>query len=253
MGSVLRMRTIVGLLRSLAIYHGQFHRKRALRRFYRSIIIPGDLCFDIGAHLGNRSAAMLSAGARVVALEPQPAFLKFLQKFFASDRMTVLGLGVGATTGCLTLNVSSRHPTVTTFSREWIASVENTPGFRSVEWDETLNVEVTTLDRLIDQYGEPQFCKIDVEGMEAEILFGLNRPLPLLAFEYVPAALSVARACVARLEELARYRYNLVTGETHQFVVEEWVEADILLDMLPAIAAEGRSGDIYARLVANEG
>ena len=34
---------------------------------------PGDLVFDIGAHVGDRVAAFRRLGARVVAVEPQPA------------------------------------------------------------------------------------------------------------------------------------------------------------------------------------
>ena len=65
--------------------------------------------------------------------------------------------------------------------------------------DSKVQISVTTLDALIDEFGAPAFCKIDVEGMEAEILQGLSSALPLIAFEYVPAALPIAQACLDRL------------------------------------------------------
>ena len=37
----------------------------------------------------------------------------------------------------------------------------------SPERNQAVEVGVTTLDRLIEEYGVPSFCKIDVEGFEA--------------------------------------------------------------------------------------
>nr|HMT20580.1 hypothetical protein [Promineifilum sp.] len=60
-----------GVLRSLAIYYAP-GRVRRLTHFYTPFIRPDDLCFDVGAHVGNRIAAWRRLGARVVAVEPQP-------------------------------------------------------------------------------------------------------------------------------------------------------------------------------------
>ena len=45
--------TWLGLLRSLVIYHNPV-RTGPLRRFYRDLLRPGDLVFDVGAHVGTR-------------------------------------------------------------------------------------------------------------------------------------------------------------------------------------------------------
>jgi hypothetical protein len=45
-------------------------------------------------------------------------------------------------------------------------------------------VNVATLDSLIDEFGVPDYAKIDVEGFDLEVLRGLSRPIPLLSFEY---------------------------------------------------------------------
>lgn len=242
------VRAALGLIRSLAIYHGRPWRKRRLHRFYQPLIGPGDLCFDIGAHVGNRAGAMLGCGASVVALEPQPLFLSFLRRFVRSDRLTILGKAVGAAPGELTLYISSRHPTVATLSPDWLKIVGASEGFEKVAWDRSARVEVTTLDALIATYGPPRFCKIDVEGMEMDILNGLSRPIPLIAFEYLPAALDLAFGCLERLDGLGRYSYNLVAGEDHFFASPEWLSSTALREIVPGLAGDGRSGDIYARL-----
>ena len=52
--------TAIGVTRSMLIYYGQPWRRRQLRRFYRELVSPGDLVFDIGAHVGSRSRTLIS-------------------------------------------------------------------------------------------------------------------------------------------------------------------------------------------------
>jgi hypothetical protein len=74
-----RIDRLVGLVRSLAIYHAIPLRQRRPRRLSMQFVKPGDLVFDIGAHAGNRTRAFASLGCRVVALEPQPDFARLLR------------------------------------------------------------------------------------------------------------------------------------------------------------------------------
>ena len=76
MSSTRRASRAIGLLRSLAVYHGIPMRQRRLRRLYATLAAPGDLTFDLGAHAGNRTRALAAVGCRVVALEPQPSCRK---------------------------------------------------------------------------------------------------------------------------------------------------------------------------------
>ena len=69
----------IGLARSLAVYYGIPGRQRRLRALYGQFVRPGDLVFDIGAHLGNRTRAFAALGCRVVAVEPQPHVARMLR------------------------------------------------------------------------------------------------------------------------------------------------------------------------------
>jgi hypothetical protein len=102
---------------------------------------------------------------------------------------------------------------------------------------------------LIDRYGKPAFCKIDVEGAESQVLAGLSQPLALIAFETIPAMRSDTQAALERLKTLGDYRFNKVVGERHRFVWPDWKRADALLEDLDAQPSAEGSGDIYARLV----
>ena len=236
-----------GLLRSVLMYHGIPFRRRRLTRFYTQFIRPGDLCFDIGAHVGSRLRAWTPLGAQIVAVEPQPACMTLLRRWFGHRaQITLIEQAVGAKPGVAELLISSRTPTVTTLSPAWIAAVKKDKGFAGVRWNEPLPVPVTTLDELIARYGAPAFCKIDVEGYELEVLQGLSQPLPALSFEYLPACLDTARACVATLTALGPHVFNWSVGEAQCLRSADWLSAPEFLEQLEVEARTGRSGDIYA-------
>ena len=244
------LRQQLGLARSLVIYYGNPYKLRRMRRFYAALIRPGDLCFDIGAHVGNRLWAWTSLGAQVVGIEPQPICMRFLRRWYGKHpAVTLIEAAVGAVPGRQPLWISAQTPTVSTLSRRWIDEVQQAASFAHVRWAEGQAVEVTTLDALIAQYGEPHFCKIDVEGYESEVLRGLSRPLPALSLEYLPATPTPALDALVRLTHLGDYRFNWSVREEHKWQAAQWLTAEGMATILSRLPIDAPSGDIYARRV----
>lgn len=241
-------RFTVGIARSLVTYWRPF-RQGGLRRLYQPFIKPGDRVFDIGAHLGDRSVAFSDLGASVIALEPQPQVLPWLRRLVGRRDVTVVPEAVGAQVGELDLAISERNPTVSTLASHWrqgIGAANET--FRHVRWERRVTVPVTTLDALIARYGEPVFCKIDVEGFELSVLQGLSTPVRALSVEFVAGTLADTQACVRHLGTLGDYEYNAVFGEQRRWVFPQWQSADAVTNWLERGAGGASSGDIYARL-----
>ncbi len=243
------MRHLAGMARSLAIYYGNPWRLGRMARFYRQFIRPGDLCFDIGSHVGNRILVWSGLGARVVAVEPQPQFVALLRRLYGQrPTVAIRPEAVGDTSGHATLYVDPLNPTVTTVSRSWIQDVQRDPSFAGLAWEAGDETPVTTLDALIAEYGRPAFCKIDVEGFESSVLAGLSEPLPALSFEFLPITPDRAIACIERLVELGEYEFNWFRRETHQWELPVWQDAAAMAETLDQAAAQPDSGDVFARL-----
>jgi FkbM family methyltransferase len=238
-----------GVLRSLRIYYLDRKRSAAMVSLYGAFVKSGDLVFDVGAHVGNRIAAFRNLGARVIAVEPQPAIVKVLRLLYGRDRAVAIELqAVGRSAGTVNLELNLANPTVSTASRAFVQAADGAPGWEGQAWTRTIRVPVTTLDALIARHGMPVFIKIDVEGFEAEALAGLTRAVPALSFEFTTIARDVAAACIERCCALGYSRYNAALGESQTFVHPGWRSGREIAAWLESLPDAANSGDIYAML-----
>lgn len=246
-------RAMKGAFRSLRLYHGPQAPRAAMDALYREFISPGDLVFDIGAHVGDRTSAFRRLGARVVALEPQPLLVRVLTLIHGNDEnVEILGAAAGAGLGETVIRINVANPTVSTASLDFIARANRAPGWEDQSWDEEITVDVLTLDELVGIYGPPVFTKIDVEGSEDVVLNGLTQPLRCLSFEFTTIARDVAMRSLARLSELGDYEFNVALGESYEFTFRDWLSIEAIAEHLTNLPHSANSGDVYARLVTHD-
>ncbi|MDA8407013.1 MAG: FkbM family methyltransferase [Deltaproteobacteria bacterium] len=218
-----------------------------LQLFLSEFIQPGDLVFDVGANVGDYVMVCLKLGARVVAIEPQTDCLKVLVSRFGKDpRVSIESVALGETRGEGLLFLSDVRTPISSMSRDWIEAVKTSGRFRHFEWRKSQAVSVGCLDNLIEEYGIPSFCKIDVEGYERQVLKGLNFPIEKLSFEYHIECLSELESCLNRLAELGTYAFNYTIGEGARFRSSGWLNSKNLLQIFRGFSIGTLQGDIYA-------
>jgi len=241
------LRTARGVFRSLRIYYGHRKRSAAMDDFYRRFVRPDDLVFDIGAHVGDHIGVFRRLGARVVALEPQPALARVLRMIYGRDRAVVLKeAAIGRSSGVANLMINIDNPTISTASQQFMQAAHGAAGWEGQAWTKSVAVPMTTLDALIAEHGKPSFIKIDVEGFEAEALAGLTQAVPALSFEFTTIQRDVALACAERCNALGMTRFNAALGDIKKLVHDDWVDCKQIERWLSALPHDANSGDVYA-------
>ena len=216
--------------------------------FYKKLLQPNDLVFDIGANVGNRVEAFLKCGAKVIAVEPQPSCIIVLKEKF-QDKIVIENVGLSEEPGELEMQIST-DSTVSTFSKEYIDKTKDR--FKYSKWNETIKVQITTLETLLAKYGVPKFCKIDVEGYEVQVLKGLKTKLPLISIEYcVPELEQQLIDCLQYLNSLeSKSLYNYSIGETMEWALKEWKSFDSFIAHVNSTEFINTSnGDVYIKNV----
>jgi FkbM family methyltransferase len=214
--------------------------------FYSTLLKPSDLCFDVGANIGEKSEVLLKVGANVIAFEPQPDCVQELQARCIPyrNKLEICQSAVGAEIGEAELYISSYSSATSSFFQDWS------------EGSTTIKVPMTTLDQAITKFGIPSYCKIDVEGWEFEVLKGLTQRIPLISIEYHlgQREVDIVIDCLSYLSRFGELLINITTAENLEFALPEWVTLEQFLELFPSNFQgryEYRYGDIFIRTLIN--
>lgn len=215
---------IIGRSRELSFYHELL---RGLQ--------PGDLVFDIGANIGEKTDLLIRLGARVVAVEPDSAAQQTLSEKFLRYRLTpkpvvIVDKAVSDTETVQTMWIDGDGSALNTFSTKWVEALKNDKarldnGINQKNFQRQKQIETTTLEHLISQFGVPFYIKIDVEGHELSVIRGLRHVVPYLSFEInLPEFMPEGLECIRLLSQLSRTgKFNYAGDCQEGLRLKEWL------------------------------
>jgi FkbM family methyltransferase len=233
--------------------------RQAELRFYSALLDgfrPGQLIFDVGANHGAKTEVFLRMGARVVAVDPDESNARLLKEKFQMLRLrrlpiTIVAKAVTDRQTTETLWIEAPGSGKNTLSTKWVKILaEDDTRFGSrLTFRHKKEVPTTTLTDLIETYGMPYFVKIDVEGLEAAVLRGLQRVVPHLSFEVnLPDFSAEGLECVKLLERLdPAGRFNFASGADAvlHLQLSQWASALDFADVL--LGCNDKSIEVFWR------
>jgi len=200
--------------------------------------------FVLVARLGSVTAAANALGVSESAVSQALSALRL----HLGDQLVARGpVGMTLTAGgSRLLATASQIVVLGAEAHAAVRAAQGAPGWEGQNWANSLNVPMTTLDLLIERHGSPRFIKIDVEGLEEEVLQGLSHPIKALSFEFTTIQRQVALACIDRCVTLGFSRFNVALGESQTFVHADWLDGTAIRQWLLDVSHDANSGDVYA-------
>jgi FkbM family methyltransferase len=189
-----------------------------------------NLLFDIGANRGDATIAGIQAGYKVIALEPAPrVFAELVRNFIYDPNVTPLRLAVGEKVGERLEFYECIEDGLSTLEKSWLTNPKMP--YYGKEF-RTISVNTCTVDWLIEQYGEPDLIKIDVEGAEWAVLGGMSKYSGKLALEWTQETMAQHEEQLIYLHSLGYKEYRLQFIEDHLLEPEyDWTPIDENLDL----------------------
>lgn len=230
------------------LYNIKSDQEKKLFSFYRKLIgIDSKVIFDIGANVGIRTSVFSDLAEKVVAIEPNKDLATILKSKFKGANVEIIEKACASDSAVYEFYIGANH-LISTLSQEFIQHKEDSNEIR--KWSKPVKVNSISLNELVEIYGTPDFCKIDVEGFEKEVLKGLNRKLGIISFEFnYPSFEKDTLWCIDKLHELGYTSFNFSLGESLIFHFTDWVTVEQIKDFfdLKAFPFTNVYGDIYAK------
>ena len=201
--------------------------KRTKSHEILKLINKGDLYFDIGAHLGEKSKPFIEKKIRTIMVEPLPVCVKTLKRLYSKNSIVkIIPKGLGSKNTKKILSINKQMPTVSTFAKHWKSG-----RFSNLTWSEKTQIQITTLDALIKKFGDPQYIKIDVEGYELNVLKGLSKKSGIISFEITSEFFSDAIKCLKHLKKLSYNSFTFSIGEQKKFF-SDWSDYKTIINLI---------------------
>lgn len=170
------------------------------------------LIFDIGCNKGEfvDICKLKYPKCEIVAVDGNPEFMgKRRDVEYVNRIVSNIGQDVKV------LHIDKSQTGISTVSQKWLEKSRFKVGSKYLhpdnsDWSEQLEISTITLDELIDDYGNPDVIKIDVEGHELEVLKGLTKKQKKICFEWAEEFKDEIVESIEYLKELGYENFGMI-------------------------------------------
>jgi FkbM family methyltransferase len=160
-------------------FYGRRRESETMQRF-AVLIDPGSVVFEIGGHIGYVSvffARLVGQAGSVHVFEPGPNNLPYLYENTRKHlNIAVHSVGAGRSPGVLPLYVEGLTGQNNSFVPEFAGLHDNEAAANVKARRSVVNTQIVTVDDVVNQTAcVPGFVKVDVEGLEFEVIEGMER------------------------------------------------------------------------------
>jgi FkbM family methyltransferase len=215
-----------------------------LIEFFRGLVPPDALVFDIGTNVGTYASALEELGARVIAVDANADSLRHIELTYPGKRIESLHAAVGNQRGLVSFNICDSDDGTSAISSPWLESLNERYGRTAQKWNRRVSVPMITLDDLVAHFGQPYYIKIDIEGSDGMALDGLTAQPPLVSFEFHRFCLRDAFTSIEKVVFDAGSRFNLALSPT-EFLLPERVDREQIKSAIEGVEDLNTWGDIF--------
>jgi FkbM family methyltransferase len=172
--------------------------------FFKSVINEGDVCIDIGGHVGYTGLVMSKLtgdNGTVIIFEPRPVNIQYIEKHIKRNEVNNVvlhKLGISDRSGKATFDVTAGT------------------GTGKITKTGELTIDIDTLDSVYNKenIASPNFIKMDIEGEEYKALLGaeniLKKYKPILNIS--THGKEVHKACLELVRSIGYSDIESITG-----------------------------------------
>jgi len=170
--------------------------------------------FDIGANIGNWALANIDKCDKIISVEASPITFNRLVDNCKNDKIILLNYAVCNNNGNDITFYQADCDVISTINKDWLTS--DTSRFYNYPYKEII-CKTISIDKLIEDYGIPDFIKIDVEGGEYDCITSLTQKIKLISFEWASETNTVTLQCIDYLFHLGYTHYYIQNEDNYTF------------------------------------
>lgn len=211
---------IGGAVITYGLYEKQYLEmtEKVLTELTQEVDFKDGVCLDIGANVGNHALFYSSIFKQVIAFEPNPIAYKLLEANVLKNRITnvtICTTALGSKKEKKLLSICNKNLGMSSI----VQKVKfNQPGF---DLEIEINVGDDLVSEIVGEQSEISYIKLDVEGYEAEALWGLRQTIlkyrPVIAIELNFSSLNEPAKDALKLIEGFGYKGFYILKGRHSF------------------------------------